>query len=338
MFGAPIVKLLAATRYTSGRWLYPGRLRPTEWYLPETARPDGQSGGRGRLYCPDFLLLWLAYFCHQLTFNIAVPVLPLYTVQVGGTSNNVGLVYGATTLSALPVRLASGVLLDRYGRKPLLLGGAATYLLAVLSFNWAVSAPLPGGARFLQGLGYGAFSGAAAFVADLAPPGRRGEALGVYFTGGSIAQALVPTVGLLVYAAGGFAPVVALATVGASVSVGAAALICETHARPPAPAPARVGSRPTPGNLLVRAAILPGFLQLFVSGCSASILAFVPLHATGVGLKVPGPSSPSTPSRSCSHAWAPAALPTGLAARPPPCRRWAWSSSGWRSSPAPPIP
>src|SRR5262249_45704838 len=157
----------------------------SETRLPEHDRAGGDRRGRGRLYSRDFMLLWLAYFCHQLTFNIAVPGLPLYTVQVGGTSSDVGVVYGATTFSALPVRLASGARLDRYGRRPLLLGGAAMFLLAVISFNWANGVVPLAGARFLQGLGYGAFSGAAAaVVADLAPAGRRGEALGVYFTGG----------------------------------------------------------------------------------------------------------------------------------------------------------
>src|SRR5207302_6379911 len=81
--------------------------------------------------------------------------------------------------------------------------------------------------------------------------------------------------------------VIALATLSATISVGAAALIRETHS--PTPAPPRVGSRLAPGNLIVRSAVLPGFLQFFVSGCSASILAFVPLHAAGVGMESTGP-------------------------------------------------
>ena len=38
----------------------------------------------------------------------------------------------------------------------------------------------------------------------------------------------------------------------------------------------------------MRSALLPGFLQFFVSGCSATVLAFVPLYAAAVQLENTG--------------------------------------------------
>ncbi|WP_432510455.1 MFS transporter [Kineococcus sp. SYSU DK001] len=91
-----------------------------------------------------------------------------------------GVVVGAPTLTALT---------HAWPRKKVLTG-----LMALFVLGHAATALAPGfealvGARFLSGLGHGAFFGASAVVArKIAPPGKQGQALALVFTGLTVAN------------------------------------------------------------------------------------------------------------------------------------------------------
>src|SRR5581483_4452441 len=101
------------------------------------------------------------------------------------------------------------------------IAGALLLLAATLLYPLALSVAAIAGVRLLQGLAYGAQTGAGATLsAELVPAERRGEGLGVYAAGINVAQVGGPALAVAVLTAGGFGPIFALAA-----AIGLAAIV-----------------------------------------------------------------------------------------------------------------
>ncbi len=139
-------------------------------------------------------------------FQWTFATLPVYIQEIGGRSSQIGLAYGLFSVSAVVARPAVGRLVDRWGRKPVLLAGAATFSLAP-----ALYAAIPSlwpflALRILHGFGIAAFTTAyTALVADLAPQARRGEAIGLSGVTNNFGMLFAPVLGALVAAEWGYA-------------------------------------------------------------------------------------------------------------------------------------
>ncbi|MBI3969184.1 MAG: MFS transporter [Chloroflexi bacterium] len=101
----------------------------------------------------------------------------------------VGQLAAATALSWALTGLVAGPLSDRFGRRPLLLGGGVVFAAATFlgGFAWSFGSLLV--FRLLAGIG-GSTVGpnSTSIVADNFPPNRRGRALGLMMTGQSFSQ------------------------------------------------------------------------------------------------------------------------------------------------------
>jgi MFS family permease len=134
---------------------------------------------REPLITPAFALIVASGLAYFMAIAMLNPVLPLYVKNsLGGGDVGVGVAVGAFALGAVLLRPGAGVLGDRYGRKLLLVGGAAVVAVATACYGLVESLPWLVGTRLLAGLGEAAFFvGAATMITDLAPETRRGEAL-----------------------------------------------------------------------------------------------------------------------------------------------------------------
>ena len=137
--------------------------------------------------------------------------------------------------------------------------------------------------RFLQGFGFAVcMTSSMTLIADLAPPTRRSEAVGIYGTGGLVAVALGPAVGELILGAWGF-PAFFAATV--AVATAALALAASVPAPPIAPTPLgpRLGWE---GWVSFLPVLLPS-LQYGLA--NVIVFVFLPPFARGLGLPRVGP-------------------------------------------------
>ncbi len=134
----------------------------------------------------------LLFFGLQALF----PVLPLYIIHIGGSPADNGLASWALALAALLTRPLAGVLADRWGRKPVLVLGAVLLSGGPPLYAFASNVPLLLGARAIHGVGLALFSTAyPAFIADLLPPGRYGEGLGLANAVPMLSMAVAPLLG-----------------------------------------------------------------------------------------------------------------------------------------------
>jgi MFS family permease len=146
-------------------------------------------------YTPNFFLLSASSFLFFASFNMLIPELPGYLTAMGG-GDYIGLIIALFTLTAGLSRPFSGKLADTIGRKPVMVFGAMVCLVISLMYPLLVSVA---GFLFLR-LAHG-FStgfnptGTSAYVADIVPATRRGEALGVHSLFASIGMAAGPALG-----------------------------------------------------------------------------------------------------------------------------------------------
>lgn len=235
------------------------------------------------MYTKPFVLTSLAYLLFFSNVN-AYNLLPLYIQALGGREGEIGTIMAMFSVAAILGQATLGGLLDRWPRKPVLL--AATGILTAVSAAFVGTSRLGGhfyGFRFLQGAALAVFTTSnLTLIGELAPPGRRAEAVGIYGAAGLMAVALGPALGEVVLRAWGF-HLFFLATV--LVAGGALALTWATPMPPVGPAlPA-----PPLGRTFWRA-YLPVLLPVFQYGLANAILfVFLPPFARQVGLARVGP-------------------------------------------------
>ncbi len=147
------------------------------------------------IFTTQFWLLSLSSFLFFASFNMLIPELPAHLTSMGGAEHK-GLIISLFTLTAGLSRPFSGRLTDRIGRIPVMaFGSLVCFVCGFLYPVFITVVPF-----LLLRLGHG-FStgfkptGTAAYIADIVPAHRRGEALGVYGMSVSIGAALGPAIG-----------------------------------------------------------------------------------------------------------------------------------------------
>ncbi len=232
-----------------------------------------------RLLTPAFVALTLSDLAYFAATGVLIVATPLFvTGPLGSDEAGVGLAMGSFSITTLLLRPLAGRWTDRQGRRGLLVAGAAMLAVGILGHYLVTSLAELVALRLFLGAAEALFFVAGfAALADLAPPGRAGEALSLNSLALFVGIAGGALLGQGLIRLGGFD----LAWAGAVILAALAALIAtrvpesllevDPHLRPP--------------PLIHRAAIVPG-LGLFCGVATMSaFLAFSVLQAKAVGLE-----------------------------------------------------
>jgi MFS family permease len=230
------------------------------------------------LFTPAFVWLTLSDLAYFLAGGALIGVTPFFvTGPLDAGPTGVGAAFGVFSVATLVLRPLAGRWSDRHGRRPLLVGGASVFAVAVLGhllvrdLIWLLVL------RVLLGVAEAAYFVAGfAALADLAPPGRAGEALSYNSLALFVGIATGPLIGQALIGLGGFP----LAWAGMAMLLVVAATLAT---QVPETRPQTTGPSP-PMPLIHRGALVPG-LGLF-TGIAAvgGFLAFASLYATGLGI------------------------------------------------------
>jgi len=148
-----------------------------------------------RVYTLGFWLMCLSSFLFFASFNMLLPELPDYLTSLGGADYK-GYIIALFTLTAGLSRPFSGKLADTVGRIPVMVFGSLVCFLCGFFYPWVATVSGFLLLRLLHGFSTGFKpTGTAAFVADIVPLERRGEAMGLLGVAGSLGMAAGPALG-----------------------------------------------------------------------------------------------------------------------------------------------
>jgi MFS family permease len=220
-----------------------------------------------------------------------IPVMPLYAAHLGAGEGQIGLIIAVFAFSAMLLRPVTGELADRIGRYPLVLAGSAIFAAAATAYPvLGLSIPTLIAIRLFHGIGMGLGPTAGTvMVADLAPPHRRGEAMGLYGMAGNASLAIAPYLGAELLERGGFGPAFA-----GSASLGLAALLVASRlpeTRPRATGAHRPARSPAAwlAGLFHAGALYPSLLVFALFFPYGAVFTFVPLFARQRAIASVGP-------------------------------------------------
>lgn len=147
------------------------------------------------IYTVQFGLLCMSSLLFSASFNMIIPELPNYLSSLGGAEHK-GLIIALFTLTAGISRPFSGRLTDKWGRRPVMAIGSIVCVCC--GFLYPILSSVAG--FFMLRLIHGFSTGfkptaTSAYVADIIPSSRWGEALGMHGLCFSIGGALGPAVG-----------------------------------------------------------------------------------------------------------------------------------------------
>jgi MFS family permease len=245
------------------------------------------TGGRDaatkpRLVTPAFIALAAATLAFFIAGGIVLPIAPRFAeLALNADTLGFGIALGSFSVVSLILRPLVGWSSDRFGRRPLLIGGAIVNVAALALHLLANDLLVFTIARGLLGAGEGFFFvSALAAAADIAPDSRRGEAISFLSLSLYLGIAIGPPVAEAIFAAGSYSAVWVAAAIVSAVAVALALLVPES-----APGlSVSLGERPRRGPLIHPAGIFPGIIILFGLWGMAGFLTFLPLYGPEVGL------------------------------------------------------
>jgi multidrug resistance protein len=145
-------------------------------------------------------------FVDMVGLLMVLPLLPFYTVDLGGSGLMVGVLVSSYAVAQLLSAPLWGRVSDSYGRRPALLYGLAFSAVAYVIFSFATSIWILLLSRLVQGAGGGTTGVIQAYVADATEPENRARSLGWISAATNLGVAIGPVLGSLTFVWGREAP------------------------------------------------------------------------------------------------------------------------------------
>lgn len=251
---------------------------------PETSHDNRKS----KLWSKQYILTLIAMFAASITMTLFMPLLPIYIKMIGGNISLAGLVVSIFTIAALIFRPISAVLIDKYGRKSILIIGFVLITVGCLGYRFITLMYAFLIIRVIHGIGYGSSTNATgAIVADVVPKERRGQGIGYYGFVMASSVALGPALGLLVMKNFNIKAAFGVAIVLAAIGL-IASLFISYEQKPTFPhSPknsGKVNANSSHGFGYEKTALPASLVMLLVAFAYSGIVTFLPTYANVLGL------------------------------------------------------
>lgn len=216
------------------------------------------------LWSKNFILINLCVIFASFTNFAFIYILPVHMLRIGGSNTAVGLMGAGLTAVGLVTRLTMAPLIDRWGRKPMLMLGILLFTLNALGYLLLRNS-VPGvlAMRCFSGFSQGIlFPVPPTIVSDISPKGKLVDALGIFGIAGSLPAILSPVLGLYLYENVSPAAFFGVALASSSLSILFAFLYRDEYHPQPAAEPAGERRRFRLGSVLELSILFPSLVYL----------------------------------------------------------------------------
>ena len=141
------------------------------------------------------VVLFITIFIDMLGFGIIIPILPIFTKELGAQDYQIGLIAMIYPIMNFFFAPLWGTLSDRYGRRPIILVSVFITGLAYLVFAQVNALPILFLSRLLSGIGSANISVAQAYITDVTTPQERTKTLGFLGAAFGIGFIIGPSMG-----------------------------------------------------------------------------------------------------------------------------------------------
>lgn len=238
--------------------------------------------GKAKIWTRDFVLIALINMTVFMGFYITNTGMPVYVSMLGASDVIVGLVTTLTTATAIIIRPFSGIMIDRFGRKGILLTSLSCMTVIIVAY--AVF-PLIGvllSLRVLHGFAWGLGSTATSTIAaDSIPRSRFAEGMGYFALTNAIASAIAPALALILLQNIGIEPMIAAAALSTAISL---VLVIAQKTRSQVVGKPSLKSQLKLSDLFDRRALLPACIMGLINTAFAAITTFIALHGQEQGV------------------------------------------------------
>ncbi|MCY9339151.1 MFS transporter [Bacillus haynesii] len=232
-----------------------------------------------KIWSLSFVFVTLANAFLFMVFEMLLPTLPLFVTAIGGGAKQVGYVTGIFMISAIAVRPFAGALALRFNKKYLLILGIVISAFSTGAYYLASDVSVLLLIRLIHGAGFGlATTYFATIAAEIIPKERRGEGIGYFGVGETIAVSIGPMIGIAALELYDFQR---LFLGGMSVLLLAVLMAVFVRRQPETTGTGGKGTVKL--KLLEKRVLFPSILILFVGIAASGIMSFFSLYAIEKG-------------------------------------------------------
>ncbi len=162
---------------------------------------DRQKQKKPPLWTSSFVFVSIANFMLFFSFYLLMPTLPFYLISHFHITNaQAGLVISGYIAAAILIRPFSGFIADTFNRKTIYLISYIVFIAFYAGYIAAASIAFFAAVRALHGFAFGAANTTSnTVVVDILPISRQGEGIGYFGLSSTLAMAVGPVVGLIMY-------------------------------------------------------------------------------------------------------------------------------------------
>lgn len=229
-----------------------------------------------KLWNKNYILVLTVCALAAFTHNAFTTMFPIYVLDIGGSNKDTGLMMAALTVAGMVTRLFAGRLIDSWGRKKTFVLGSILFTLNTLGYCFVTNMTGIYILRFMNGVTQGIyFSPPATIIADNTPEDKLVDAMSYFGIASSIAIAIAPTAGSVIYASIGPVAFFAVSTVFAALSALCCLFIKETY-HPEKKVPAQqLSIKKLASDTFEFTALLPAAISFFIMFGSSSVSNFL---------------------------------------------------------------